>query len=963
MTIELGVLFGVALAYLGLLFVVAYVTERGGWPARLARHPAVLALSLGVYATTWTYYGSVGFADRQGFLFLTIYLGVTLSFLAAPLLLSPLLRLVRDYQLQSLADLLAFRYVSRYTGPLVTLLTLLGILPYMALQIRAVTSSMEVLTQQHAPATSPLLAAVFCAQVTLFAVLFGARHLQPRAKHDGLVMAIAFESIVKLMALLTASAFALVGVFGGFGGLEHWLSVHPQALAAMYAPVGGSAWNTLLLLSASAAFLLPRCFHMLFVENVSRGGLRTASWLYPLFLLLLNLPIPLILWAGRSAGVTTPPDYFLLALAQRYGGDALTLLVFIGGISAASAMLIVESLALSGMCLNHLLLPLWLHRRRRSDGDLYHKLRRWRRWLLLAVISVGYLTYLVSGQSQGLVQMGLISFVAVAQFLPGVIALLTWPRATGAGFLAGASGGMAVWFFTLMLPLLGGHPDLLHRLVPAGASPWPLPTFWSLAINVALLVTVSLATRPQPRELLADQVIRLHARLLRERPQAPTLAQLSRRLTAALGPANGARELDQALRDCGLPPGETHPHALLRLEARLERNLSGLLGPHLARSLLGIHTATGRLIEDQFEREPRRLTGLAGELDHLRRLHRQMLRTLPIGACSIAGGGRVRLWNQRLALLSGVREEAALGRRIDELPAPWADLLDGFLAVSDAHLYRIELALPDGVRWLNLHKEAVSFDPGDGGDVVLIEDLTEQRLLEAELAHTERLASIGTLAAGVAHEIGNPLTGISSLAQNLKLEAETEELRQALDEILNQSRRIQEIVSALLSFSHSGGGRQAQVQRFDLAACVRDAVRLARLAASGSGLQFVAEMPDTLDVFAERSRILQVLVNLLTNAADASAARATIDVRAQAADDGVTLIVEDRGCGIPEHLRERVFEPFFTTKSPGSGTGLGLPLVYSIVRDHGGRVRLESAPGSGTRVEIWLPQPAAEVAP
>ena len=949
MTIDLVTLLLVALAYLALLFLVAWLTERSVLPARLARHPVTFSLSLGVYATTWTYYGSVGFADHRGFLFLTIYLGVTLTFFLAPLLLSPILRVVRDRELQSLADLLAFRYANRFTGPLVTMFMLLGLLPYMALQIRAVTSSVEVLTGRHA-AHSPLLAAAFCALIALFAIAFGARHLRPRARHEGLVVAIAFESSVKLVALLTAGVFVVVVVFGGWSGVGRWLSRHPQLLSRMYAPVGGDSWMTLLLLAASAAFLLPRCFHMLFVENGASEGLRSASWLYPLYLALLNLPIPLILWAGIKTASAAPPDYFVLALARRYGGNALTLLAYVGGVSAASAMLIVESLALGGMCLNHLTLPLWLPRR--SGGDLYRQLRRWRRLLLASVIGIGYLAYVVMRQNQGLVQMGVISFLAVTQFLPGVVALLSWPRATSAGFLAGASGGMAVWFVRLMLPLFGVQ---LGSAPHPAAPDWPSLTFWTLTINISLLVVVSLATRPRTRERLADQAIRLHAPLLREDPQVPSVAQLTGRLSAALGPADAEREIKRALADCRLDPQESRPHALLALEHCLERNLSGLVGPHLAWALLGTREPAGRLVEEYLERSARRLTGLAAEFDHLRRLHRQMLRELPIGACSVSGDGRVRLWNRRLARFTSVPEDAALGLRVEELPAPWAQLLSGFLAANDAHQYRVELSAPGGTLWLNLHKATVGAEP-EGDNILLIEDLTARRRLEAELAHTERLASIGTLAAGVAHEIGNPLTGISALAQNLMLDASAE-LRAAFEDILSQTRRIQQIVSTLLSFTHPGAGSARRREPFSLSACVDDALRLVGLAHLHERLHFVNLVPPSLELAGDRQQILQVLVNLLTNAADASPADSAIRVRARTSGEGVSFKVEDQGCGIPRESLDRVFEPFFTTKAPGRGTGLGLSVVYGIVRDHGGRVQIESTPGVGTRVEVFLPQP------
>src|SRR5512143_2591972 len=244
MTIELWQLFLAAFAYLFVLFLIAYATERSWLPRRLVNHPLIYVLSLGVYATSWSFYGSVGFAASHGYNFLTIYLGVTLAFLLTPVLLQPILRITREHQLASLADLFAYRYQSQLAGVLVTLFMLMGLLPYIALQIRAVTESLQVLTNKATPAS---LALAFCVTITLFAILFGARHSSAREKHEGLVVAIAFESIIKLTALIAVGLFALFGIFDGPAAMQQWLAQHPEALESLYRPVRDGSWNTLLL--------------------------------------------------------------------------------------------------------------------------------------------------------------------------------------------------------------------------------------------------------------------------------------------------------------------------------------------------------------------------------------------------------------------------------------------------------------------------------------------------------------------------------------------------------------------------------------------------------------------------------------------------------------------------------------------------------------------------------------------
>ncbi len=584
---SLTALFAAIFLYLCLLFLIAYATEHGKLPAGLARHPLTYVLSLGVYATTWTYYGSVGFAASQGYTFLTIYLGVTIAFAMTPVLMEPLLRLVREYQLTSLADLFAFRFRSQAAGIMVTLFMLAGTLPYIALQIRAVTESIRVLTQEAAPKA---LAFGFCVVLILFAILFGARHITPREKHEGLVVAIAFESLVKLVALMMVGLFAVFGVFGGFGGVERWLQENPGALESLYQPVREGAWTTLLFLAFGAAFLLPRQFHMTFTENIDPGSLRVAAWGFPLFLLLLNLPIPFILWAGQSLSAGADADYYVLGITLGSGSQLLTVFALLGGVSAASAMMIVTTVALSAMALNHLVLPA-------SIPDPTLNLYRWLLWgrrvVIAVIVLAGYGFYVALEHNQRLVELGLISFVAVAQFLPGIVGVLYWDNANRNGFLAGLAGGALVWFVMLFVPLIdaGATANAGISLQPwleyTGMNKWTFVTFWSLIVNAGLFVLVSLVTRQSPDEADAasacvNETILPRGGVL----EAGTTGEFTEQLARLIGEDMAHKEVQLALKDLGLPADETNPSNLHRLRDRIERNLSGLLGPELARSVV-----------------------------------------------------------------------------------------------------------------------------------------------------------------------------------------------------------------------------------------------------------------------------------------------------------------------------------------------------------------------------------------
>ena len=983
MITEIGILYAVGVAYLGLLFFIAHATENGWLPDWLVHHPLVYALGLGVYATSWSFYGSVGFAQTQGYNFLTIYLGVTLAFVLTPILLSPLLRLVRDHQLTSLADLFAFRYPSPWTGALVTLFMLVGVLPYIALQIKAVTESVAVITQEAPP---HLLALAFCGTLSLFAILFGARHITPREKHEGLVVAIAFESAVKLLALLTVGAFALFGVFGDLGGLNHWLETHPEALEALYAPVREGPWFTFMVLAFAAGFLLPRQFHMIFVENMEPRALKTAAWAFPLFLLLLNLPIPLILWAGTATGVSTPADYFVLGLVVERGSGWLALTTFVGGVSAASAMMIVTTLALASMCLNHLILPARYQQQAFPRENLYAWLLWGRRILILIIIGLGYGFYLLLQVHQGLVQIGLISFVAVAQFLPGLAGILLWPRATRVGFVAGLAAGILVWVFSLIVPLMhqSGLPVTDFNLqIWFGAEDqdrWAFSTFWSLTVNGLLFVIGSLLSRPTPSEIEATQAtvrrdpMDIPPRVL----EARTVDEFMERLSQAVGPQTAALELGRALSDLGMERDETRPGNLGRLRERLERNLSGLIGPLLSRMIVDNRLRVApharmaladslRFVEAQLERSHGRLEGLAAELDTLRRYHRQVLHELPLGVCSVTPDGEILIWNTAMARISGISGEEAVGRTLDELDAPWEGVLRAFVEGEDSHLYKLQCQVMGRNRWINLHKAAIETSGGPprraaetAGTVVLVEDLTDLHMLESEVAHNDRLASIGRLAAGVAHEIGNPLTGIASLAQNLRFEADPDEQELSIGQILQQTRRISDIVQSLITFSHAGEDLAASREPMRMHDCVREAIHLVRLADSARQVRCINAVPEDLVVRGNPQRLLQVFVNLLNNAMQASEADDRIVVRGRGNDRYVEVMVEDEGTGIAESNLDRIFEPFFTTKPVGEGTGLGLSVVYSIIEDHGGQVVAENRSPRGTCFTVRLPAHAEE---
>ena len=970
----------ISVAYLLMLFGIAWISDRGLIPRRIVRHPLVYTLSLGVYASAWAFYGAVGLAHQYGFGFLSSYMGVSGAFLLAPVLLYPILRITRTYQLSSLADLFAFRFRSTWAGALTTLFMLIGVLPLLALQIQAVTDSISILTRDP---LQERVALSYCALIMLFTILFGARHIATREKHEGLVFAIAFESVVKLVALSIIGLVALYQVFGGLSGLEVWLHNNQEMLTDLHTPLQEGPWRTLLLVFFASAIVMPHMYHMTFTENLNPRAMITASWGLPLFLLLMSLSVPVILWAGLELQATTNPEYFTLGVGIALNSKALALIAFVGGVSASSGLIIVTTLAISGMALNHLVLPLY---QPPADGDIY----RWLKWtrcaLIVAIILAGYGFYLLLGSKQDLSNLGIVAFVATLQFLPGVLSVLYWPPANRKGFIAGLLAGIGVWSASMLLPLIseiqGVYIPLFNLIYVLDDTSWHLAAIASLAANVVVFALVSLFSESTPGEISAAEACAVDNV---QRPQRRELIAASpqdfaAQLTKPLGAQTAQREVDQALRDLQLPFDEHRPYALRRLRDRIEANLSGLMGPSVAQDIVATFlpyksgseayvTGDIHFIENRLEEYRSRLTGLAAELDVLRRYHRETLQELPMGVCSLAKDQEILMWNRAMEDLTGIPAQRVVGSRLHTIGEPWKDLLQGFINLPDEHLHKQRLPLDGQTRWLNLHKAAIDepLAPGNSGLVLLVEDLTETQLLEDKLVHSERLASIGRLAAGVAHEIGNPITGIACLAQNLREEREQDqELSEISSQIIEQTKRVSRIVQSLMSFAHAGGRNQAE-EAVNLEQIAADAIALLTLNRRHQEVRYINDCDPQHQVTGDPQRLGQVLVNLLSNARDASPENGEIRIRSEASEHTLDLIVEDQGSGIPQAVIDRLFEPFFTTKDPGKGTGLGLALVYSIVEEHYGQIIIDSPADPvqqrGTRIRVTLPRHVEATSP
>ena len=611
---------GAALGYIGLLFLVASYGDRAHRGERGRRSRLIYPLSLAIYCTSWTFFGSVGLASRSGFDFLAIYLGpVLLIGLASPLVIR-VVRLAKSQNITSIADFIAARYgKNQAVAATVAVIAIAGSIPYIALQLKAVSASLGTILAQVGTSTGvatgmPGDIALFVAiSMAAFAVLFGTRHVDATEHQDGLILAVAAESVVKLLAFLAVGVFVTFVMFGGPVALFTKALENPEASQALTSEQGVGAFLTMTLLSAFAIILLPRQFHVAVVENNNEAEVRRAAWLFPLYLVLINLFVVPIALAGLltfPAGAVDS-DMYVLALPLRAGSQVLALVAFIGGLSAATAMVIVETVALAIMVSNDLVMPLLAQRRQPFIGLLENVgalLLRVRRFAILAILLLAYLYHRSAGFAQ-LASIGLLSFAAIAQLAPAFFGGLFWPRATARGAVAGMIAGFAAWAYTMLLPsfveaglisgaILADGPWGLTALRPQALfglelSPFVHGVVFSLGLNVLAYVGFSLSGQPSAIERLQADIF-VPSRIAQVTPSfrlwrsAITVGELTSAVARYLGEerTRSAFASFAASRRISLEPKRQSNFELLQYAEHLLASAIGAASSRLVLSLL-----------------------------------------------------------------------------------------------------------------------------------------------------------------------------------------------------------------------------------------------------------------------------------------------------------------------------------------------------------------------------------------
>ena len=606
--LSFNVIVTICLVYVALLFAVAAYAERSARLGQLGflKSPIVYTLSLSVYCTAWTYYGSVGSAARNGFEFLTIYLGPTLVFLGWWWFLRKLVRIGRTQRITSIADLISSRYgKSNFLAVIVTLLAVFGSTPYIALQLQSLTLSFAVFTEGSTSEATPAITALFIAfGLAAFTIVFGTRNVDANERHHGVVTAIALEAVIKLIALLAVGIFVVWGVSDGPANTLALMEERIPQDQALFSP----RWVTLTFLSASAIICLPRMFQVVVVENSAERHLATASWAFPLYLFLMCIfVLPIAATGLNILPEGSNPDLFVLTIPLAENRGSLAALAFLGGFSAATSMVIVAAIALSTMVSNHIVLPLWLYNSKRKNpesDDVRTVLLRSRRLSIAAILALGYFYFILTGGNSALASIGLIAFLGVAQVLPALIGGLFWHNATRIGAICGICAGFILWAYTLFLPSFGGGLILSQYVLDNGLfgitflrpqalfgvqidDPLIHAVFWSIFTNITVFILVSLFTVPSRLEQLqGQQFINVYGQTSRLQPinSAATGEDLFILAQRILGRNHAKKLFEKHVPDAATKG--SMPQIDSKFMSVLEREFSGSVGAATAHTMI-----------------------------------------------------------------------------------------------------------------------------------------------------------------------------------------------------------------------------------------------------------------------------------------------------------------------------------------------------------------------------------------
>ncbi|CAA0369263.1 Na+/proline symporter PutP-like domain/sensory histidine kinase and receiver domain-containing protein [Alteromonas alvinellae] len=957
------------------------------------QHPILYSLGLGVHCTSWAFFGTTSQAAQYGWAVIPTYLGIMLTMAFAFPVVLHISRLCQQHNISSLADLISLKYQhSHFIAALITLLCFFGVVPYIALQLDAITKSINLLTDD-AHTSTPWLSIYVAILLALFAIIFGTRTLNLTDKHPGLLLTIAFESVIKLVALCAVGVYVCFYLFDGVLDLVSNAALNASAREVIYADSAPLVYVSHVVLGVCSMFVLPRQFHMNFVEQNGEGELRTARWLFPLYLFGMTLFIIPIALAGKMLlPVDTSSDAYVLALPLYAENIALSSFAFIGGLSATTSMVIVATLALGIMISNNVVTPLWLKARLKTSPNRSmqpNKILSIRRITVVVVLSIALWYHLNISQAAPLVKSGVIAIALLAQCMPSLMFGLYWPKSNKAAAIYALLVGFTCWAAFLLYPsLLSSYyfnPAPTDQALGLGFA-------FSLLANCLTFVTVALITSrrgTKPNNTLPTDhdtphlpvkvrdLIALTERVL----ESATHSQLVKQLSVDVNRAASSGYASQALID------------------RVNKLLAAQVGAPSARILLGAIADTG---SNSFPELVDWVEEASQSFQFNHEVLQSSVQNIEQGISVLDEKLQLLAWNDRYTeLFAYPKGFLKAGMPITEILSYNAKrgLFSSFNIESEPFTIQTEINkrvnfMLDGSRHKFIRKQTngkvIELNgaplPG-GGYVTTYSDITEyiaiQRQLEnskleleervamrtAELEEAKRQAVLANesktkFLAAAGHDLMQPFNAAALFASMLSKKTQGGELADLSKGVVNSLDSAQSILTMLLDMTKLDAGvLKVQQSVFPLNEILSSLAQEFSIIAEQKGIK-LSYLPSSLFVYSDKNLLRRVVQNLLSNAVRyTSTGKIVLGVRRGACSNEniekskkIRILVCDTGNGIAADEQQNIFGEFHQLDNPNSseGIGLGLTIVERICRLLGHRISLESTLGRGSCFSIHL---------
>ncbi|WP_208989579.1 PAS domain-containing hybrid sensor histidine kinase/response regulator [Pseudovibrio sp. POLY-S9] len=993
----------VALAYILLLFVIASYGDKvaKNRVKKTRGRPLIYALSLSVYCTSWTFFGSVGSASRNGFEFIAIYLGPILVFAFGFPLILRVIQLAKAEKITSVADFIAARYGKNpMVGAIVTLIAFIGMIPYIALQLKALDLSVGTIVLHPLLSLDDAEISIFGDETLMIAIfmavftwLFGTRHIDATEHQEGLMLSIATEAVVKLVAFLAIGIWVTFMLFDGPWDLLHASFANTNSSQDLFTNINASKWAVITLLSLFSIVLLPRQFHVTVTEYNSEAELKRATWLFPSYLIAINLFVVPIALAGMTIlGNTVDPDMFVLALPRAYDADWLTLLVFIGGLSAATAMVIVTTVALSIMVSNDLVMPIILRRRSEdeiistSGEDMSQLVLGIRRMSIFLVILGSYVYYRVAGDSAALSSIGLLSFAAIAQFAPAFIGGLIWRRATARGAIASMTAGFAVWFYTLLLPvfaresifgsnILSNGPFGIEFLKPEALLYFDMDPFvhgvlWSLLSGLLFYVVFSLTRQPTAIERIQANTFVptgiAQAPALRKLRTTVTIGDLQATISRYVGEERTQRSFDTyaAEHRITIDSSEEADAVILRFSEQLLASAIGSASARLVLSLLLKRRDPGtqeaiKLLDDATEAIQYNRDLLQIALDQVRQ-----------GISVYDKDLRLICWNRQYReMLMLPAKFGQVGTSLEEMIRHIAEAgefgdgdVDEIVGLRMHNFINRQETYQEHLVSTGTVLEVRTSPMPYGGLVTSYTDITERVFAEEALARanenleqrvrdrTEELTKVNEqleaakktaelayqdktrFLAAASHDILQPLNAArlySSTLTDRFMDGDPED-RKLVSNIEASLESVEEIIGAVLDISRlDTRAFKAEISTFRLDDILNPLRVEFTPIAKEKGLKLTIRSTDVC-VRSDRRLLRRLLQNLISNGLKYTTKGGVVVGVRKTKNNMANIEVYDSGIGIPEKQQELIFKEF-RRLDDGARIASGLGLGLSIV--------------------------------